>query len=65
MTKDGASQASQEEVDPRDAHRGQKMALQKERQQTSCRERLSPVARAQKMGQNPRTRAGQSSSLRL
>lgn len=58
MTKDKASQASQEEVDPRDTHRGQKMAMQKERQQTE-------LQRAQEMGQSPRTRAGQSWSLRL
>ena len=34
MTKDKPSQASQEEVDPRDVPRGQRMAMQKERQQT-------------------------------
>lgn len=34
MTKQKASQASQEEVGLRDTHRGQRTAMQKERQQT-------------------------------
>lgn len=52
MTKDKASQASQEEVDPRDTHQGQRRAMQKERQQTELQRALSW---AQETGQSLRT----------
>lgn len=59
MTKEKASQASQEEVDPRDTHRGQRTAMQKERQQTELQRALEPCGPgAQETGQSPRTRAG-------
>lgn len=42
MTKEKASQASQEEVDPRDTHRGQRRAMQEERQQAELQGVLEP-----------------------
>lgn len=60
MTKDKASQASQEEVDPRDTHQGQRRAMQKERQQTE----LQPAPSwAQETGQSLRTQSGPTKQL--
>lgn len=57
MTKDKASQASQEEVVPRDVHRGQKMAMQKERQQTELWRVPEPCSQGTGNGAEPQVQS--------
>lgn len=53
MTKEKASQPSQEEVDPRDTHRGQRTAMQKEKQQTELQRAPEPCGPGTGSGQSP------------
>lgn len=60
MTKEKASQASQEEVDPREVR---ERPCRRKKSKLNCCERLSPAA--QETGRALRTRLGQSASPRL